>query len=258
MTKLLFPTLAVLVSCSVLSAATTPILRERFNDAASLEYLNGAEQGPDKSGVSGKAGDKAYSAKAEVPDPTQPQPGALFLDSSLLSDDLRQFTVTVWYKANREIQDPDSLIHLGGFYLLWDKARGWTMRLGLPPGGEPFSSWFNAGIKGPLLASDAVGEWIFYAISWDLDARTCLIYQGTANDSAEVFREQTAFEVTGPVKGAATNAIGNNFDPKGNTVGSRPFSGEIDNIRIYDKALDHSAIEAIRTADMANTEPPLP
>lgn len=250
--------LAALFSCTSLPAATAPLLQERFNDASSLEYLNGAEQGPDTSGVSGKAGDKAYSAKAEVPDPDQPQPGALFLDSSLLSDDLRQFTVTVWYKANREIQDPDSLIHLGGFYLLWDKVRGWTMRLGLPPGGEPFSSWFNAGIKGPLLATNAVGEWIFYAISWDLDARTCVIYQGTSNDSVEIFREQTNFEVPGPVKGAATNAIGNNFNPKANTVGNRPFSGEIDNIRIYDKALDQTGIEAIRKADTENTDPRLP
>lgn len=258
MIRFLSTVFAVTLSSAFLQAATVPLLQERFNDTSSLEYLNGAEQGPDKSGVSGKAGDKAYSAKVDVPDPTQPQPGAVLLNSSLFSDDLRQFTVTVWYKANREIQDPDSLLHLGGFYLLWDKVRGWTMRLGVPPGGEPFSSWFNAGIKGPLLSSNAEGEWIFYAISWDLDAKTCVIYQGTANDSSEVFREQTGFEVPGPVKGAATNAIGNNFDPKGNTVGNRPFSGDIDNIRIYDKALDQSAIEAIRAADVANAEPKLP
>jgi hypothetical protein len=258
MTKSLSATIAILFSCVSLPAAVVPILQERFNDTSSLEYLNGAEQGPDKSGVSGKAGDKAYSAKVDVPDPSQPQPGAMLLDSSLLSNDLRQFTVTLWYKTNREVQDPDSLLHLGGFYLLWDKVRGWTMRLELPPGGEPFSSWFNAGIKGPLLASNAEGEWIFYAISWDLDARTCVIYQGTTSESVEVFRDQTNFEVPGPVKAAATNAIGNNFDSKGNTVGTRPFSGGIDNIRIYDKALDHSAIEAIRTADLANTDPSIP
>lgn len=249
--------IAALFSCASLPAATAPLLQERFNDASSLEYLNGAEQGADKSGVSGKAGDKAYSANAETPDPSQPQPGAMFLDSSALSGDLRQFTVTVWYKANRAPQDPDSLLRLGGFYLLWDNARGWTMRIEVPPGGEPFSNWFNTGLKGPFLTANSVGEWIFYAISWDLDSRTCVIYQGTTNDSAEVFREQANFEVPGPVKGATTNVIGNDFKANGNTVGSRPFSGEIDNLRIYEKALDQTEIETIRKADTENEDPRL-
>lgn len=251
------PLILALALCAwlPLHAATTPIFEERFNEAGTLEYLNGAEQGP---GLSGKPEDKAYSTRVETPDPTQPQPGALVADSSQLTGDLSQFTVTLWYKLDREIQDPDSLLHLGGFYLLWDKVRGLTMRLGLPPGGADFSNWFNAGVKGPILSSNAVDEWIFYAITWDYDTKSCVIYQGSATAPCEVFGQKDHFEVTGPVKGSTTNAIGNHYTDKGNTVGNRPFSGQIDDIRVYDKVLDQTAIEAIRTADLANAEPKLP
>jgi hypothetical protein len=255
MQKTLLVTMLALSGTLSLRAATVPIFEERFNDAGSLEYSNGAEQGP---GLTDKPGDKAYKAHAETPDPTQPQPGATLEDTSQLTGDLSQFTLTLWYKADREIQDPDSLAHLGGFYLLWDKVRGLTLRLNLPPGGADFSNWFNAGIKGPVLSSNSVDEWIFYAITWNYDTRSCVIYQGTAAVPCAVFGEKHNFDVTGPVKGSTSHAIGNHLAPRSNSLGSRPFSGQIDNIRVYDTALDQNAIEAIRTADLANTSPKLP
>lgn len=99
MKKLLF--VSALTLCSArLPAATTPLFQERFNDSGNIEYVNGAAQGADNSGVSGKPNDKSYFAHVEVVDPTQPQPGAL-LNSSPQAGDLQKFTVTLWYKADR-------------------------------------------------------------------------------------------------------------------------------------------------------------
>jgi len=245
----------LVAACLPGRAAATPIFEERFNETGTVELVNGAELGP---GLSNKPEDKAYSARAEAPDPAQPQPGAVVHDPAGLSGDLSQFTMTLWYKCNREIQDPDSLIHLGGFYLLWDKARGLTMRLGLPSGSGSFSNWFSAGIKGPVTPANAVDEWIFYAITWDYDAKACIIYQGTATAPVAVAGERHGFEVGGPVRGGLTKLIGNNMDGRTKSAGGRPFSGQIDNIRIYDKVLDQNAIEAIRSADTENTAPKLP
>lgn len=236
-------------------AAPVPIFEERFNDSGQIELMNGAKL---DSGLSGKPQDKAYSAQPETLDPAQPQPGAAALNVSDLSGDLSQFTVTLWYKCNREVKDPDSLIHLGGFYLLWDRARGLTMRLGLPPGGTGSSNWFSAGTKGPVIPPNTVDEWIFYAITWDYDAKSCIVYQGSTTAAVEAASEKHGFEVTGPVKGGTTNMIGNSLDGRTKSAGGRPFSGQIDNIRIYDKVLDQSSIESIRVADLANTEPKLP
>lgn len=255
MQKLLFVAALAFTGTSSLPSATVPIFEERFNDPGSLEYVHGAERGP---GLTDQSGDQAYQAHVETPDPTQPQPGAQVEDTAQLTGDLSQFTVTLWYKPDREIQDPDSLLHLGGFYLLWDKARGLTMRLNVPPGGADFSNWFSAGIKGPVLASNAVDQWIFYAITWNFDTRACLIYQATTGAPVELFGQKHDFDITGPVKGSSTNVIGNHLAPRGNVVGDRPFSGRIDNIRVYDKALDQNAIEAIRTADLAGESPKLP
>jgi hypothetical protein len=254
MCKSLLPVLCALSACGTLFAAT-PIFQERFNDSGTVEYLNGAEAGP---GLTTQPGDKAYAARVETPDPTQPQPGATVDDVSALNGDLSQFTVTLWYKANREIQDPDSLIHIGGFYLLWDRVRGLTMRLGLPLGGEDFSNWFSPSIKGPVLPFNAVDEWIFYAITWNYDTRSCIIYQGTASAPAEIASEKHSFAVTGRVLGSTASIIGNHVDGHGNVIGHRAFSGQIDNIRIYDTVLDLDAIDVIRKADLANSDPKLP
>lgn len=257
MKKLLFVPSALALCCATLHAATTPLFQERFNDSGNIEYVNGAAQGPDKSGVSGKPNDKSYFAHVEVVDPAQPQPAAL-LNSSPQAGDLQKFTVTLWYKADRAIKDPDSLFSIGGLYLIYQEQRGLTLRVEVPKGAEPFANWFSGGIKGPLLPSDSTEEWIFYAISWDLDAKICTIYQGTKNDPATVQKEIAGFDLPGPVQPTNTRAIGNNFNSQSNSVGDRPFSGNLDNFRIYDKTLDQSAIEAIRTADVANAEPTIP
>ena len=48
------------------------------------------------------------------------------------------------------------------------------------------------------------------------------------------------------------DAIGNTGNPKYN----RPFNESIDDMRIFSKALDESALEKIRQADLKNEQPP--
>jgi hypothetical protein len=116
--------------------------------------------------------------------------------------------------------------------------------------------WINTGVNGPVLPWNTTGEWIFYALTWDGARQTATIYQGTATNSAIVQRQFAVPEINTPIPGGGPAYIGN--DQKNGGPGNRAFSGGIDDIRIYDKALDEKSIEAIRAADAVNIEGGLP
>ena len=119
--------------------------------------------------------------------------------------------------------------------------------------------WIVTGAGGPLIRWTAQGEWVFYAITWDLQTQKATVYQGTAFDAARAQREFPAPTIKDPLgAGGGPVIIGNDWTDKSRGPSNRPFSGSIDNIRIYDKALGDDAIEAIRAADLENEEPKLP
>lgn len=250
MKRIVCPAMALAAGLMSLRAATEPVYAERFNsDAPAIDFRNGSQQGAGGSGVSGKPADRAYVATFDPANGgSVPPPGAI-AENLVLPTEMAQFTVTVWYKADRDVQEPDTLFHLASFYLLCSRGGGWTMRL---------PQWIITGPRGPLIQWTAQGEWVFYAITWDLQTQKATVYQGTALDGARAQQEFPTPNMKDPLGVGGPAIIGNDWTDKSRGPSNRPFSGSIDNIRIYDKALSDEAIEAIRTADLENAEPKLP
>ena len=73
--------------------ALSPIFEARFNDTTGVELQGGATLGADGSGVSGKSGDKAYSADTS----SAPKAAALVAGDQDPISGLGRLTVTAWY-----------------------------------------------------------------------------------------------------------------------------------------------------------------
>lgn len=226
------------------SLCAEPVFQERFNEVPSaIEFLNGAVQGEAGSGVSGKPEDRAYVAASEPGVENPPPPAGVIHDAP--GTELENYTVTVWYKADRELRDPDTLFHFGGLYLLWDKRMGFTMRL---------QKWVGTGFNGPLLKWDTPNEWIFYAFTWNAESQIATIYQGTSTEPIGLPSERSVPEVTGKNGIGGNCIIGNDWKGKG--PHTRPFNGTIDNMRVFNTALSEESIEAVRAADVENKPVP--
>ena len=93
--------LTVSAAVSVSASAFSQLFYEnRFNDDMGFEFKGGAAIGADGSGVSGKPGDKSYTADASTLAADQPSPKALITagPAPLSADEV---TATVWYKPPR-------------------------------------------------------------------------------------------------------------------------------------------------------------
>ena len=231
--------------------ALSPIFEARFNDTTGIELQGGATLGPDGSGVSGKSGDKAYSADTS----SAPKAAALLAGDQDPISGLGELTVTAWYKPRADL-GLGELFNAVGSLLIWENTKHeWTWRVGAKPTNpEQKMYWFFSG-KSPLANWATPGEWTFIAMVWNRAEKKGTFYQGGKSDPLTPAREMMRPDDVEPISEAAKpkRMIGN--DP---AKMERAFNGEIDNVRFFTKALDAATLEKIRTADVKNEAINLP
>lgn len=227
------------------------VYEQRFNDQG-IELLEGAEIGPDGSGVSGKPTDKAYISGAG----SDIHATAVF-SSSAAGDpgELDELTVTAWFKPVGEIPDGATLFSALGSVLIWDAGKQhwvWRVESSMVDGSDkPY--WFYLTAP-PLGQWSKPGEWTFLALVWNRREGWVRFVQADAFSPPGPARELGRTEDVNPLNPVRhdRHTIGNDrFKPE------RAFIGAIDNVRFFDKALDEDAITAVHRADLAN-EPVAP
>lgn len=234
-----------------LAASAQEIYQQRFNDE-SIEMLDGAKLGPDASGVSGKPGDRAYSADTSVSRKAVAVIPAAGLPEG---NEIDELTVTAWYKpAANDEEDATTLFSALGSVLIWDATKKhWVWRIETDKtDGSPGPYWF-------YLSSPPLGEWMkpgawtFIALVWKRDQGLVRFYQGDPSAAPVLGREITRPEQVAPLKieGKRKNTIGND-----RLKTERAFGGEIDNVRFFGNALDDDQLSVIFRADVANESAP--
>ena len=235
------------------ASSGSPIYANRLNDVTGLDLKNGASIGADASGVSGLAGDKGYLA---VPAPAASTAGPMALlttgpSTPVTGDEL---TVTVWYKPDGEVKDAATLFNGFGSSLLWEaKAASWIWRVASSAAKDPTNpkalTWYSTG-KAPVTP----GQWTFLALVWKREGNTAQCYIGSTTAPLTLANTLTRKEIvesfTEP--SAMKRVIGN--DPN---KGDRAFTGSVDDLRVFSKALGSGDLEKIRHADLKNLPPSL-
>jgi hypothetical protein len=245
-------TLAVAVGLSASIAASAlgqAFYEQRFNDSGTLELKDGAALGEGGSGVSSKPEDKAYSVDVA----SAPKASAV-IRSGAESATAEELTITAWYKPRAELAGPVTLFNAFSTLLIWEPPKKeWTWRVGAKPVDPNMKNyWFYSG-KPPLTEWAATGEWTFIAMVWKKTGQG-RFYQGSKTSSVVPAGEMSRGEAEPIMLGAeAVGTIGNDPNKK-----DRAFNGEIDNLRVFAKALDDAALEKLRQADLANTAVKLP
>ena len=132
------------------------------------------------------------------------------------------------------------------------------MRVDAPAVGTGQGNAITIGRKGPMGEWLQAGEWNFLAFTWKFDGQVATAYQGTTTGLKMVVTKYT--DVSGPIhlKPAWFGGIGNCRTDDHGRRAVRPMSGYIDNVRVFSKALDTKAIEAIYKADLKNEVPKFP
>jgi hypothetical protein len=111
------------------------------------------------------------------------------------------------------------------------------------------------GHKGPMGEWLVPGEWNFFAFTWKFSSQEAAVYQGTLAGIHLATSHTT--DVTGPIH-LKSNWFGGIGNCRSDLLGHRamrPMCGYIDNVRIFSRALDANAIEAIYKADLKNEAP---
>ena len=227
------------------------LFSETFNEAdGKVELKNGAKLGDEGSGVSGLSADKCYVADSVA---TSEGPVGV-IRAPFSVQGLEELTIAVWYRPAEQQANGASLFNLAQVYLLREKNKTWTARVGASEVPKEKRYWFNSGSKGAHQNWLAPGEWVFLALVWKKAGNKVCYFQGTK--SSEV-KPGDCPTLDFPVGGL--RAPGRSPDVIGNSNGTkcdRPFNGSIDNLRVYSKALDAAALEQIHNADVKNETPP--
>ena len=220
----------------------------RFNDATGLLLRGGAMLGADASGVSGQPGDKALSLDKST------SPGAFAVPGGTAApaEGYTELTVTAWYKPRADLADADTLWNAFGSQMLWDgKLSEWMLRVGSKSPSNPNAkAWYASGKTPPPITA---GQWTFIAVTWKQTENRADYYMGSKETPAAFTKKVQRNDPLEPAKEGKARSIGN--DP---SKPERAFSGEIDNVRFFSKALDAATIEKIRAADAKNEAVTLP
>jgi hypothetical protein len=218
-----------------------------FNDTTGLEFKSGATLGSAGSGVSGKPTDHAYSA-----DTATASNAAALISATNPAVKADELTVTAWVKPRTADQkDVAALFSAFGSGLYFDaKSKGWLWRVASRVPSDPKAqTWYDSGKSLQLQP----GQWHYVAMVWKRAENSASFFHGGTNGSVllvnTVKRPQTVDPITEP---SAKRILGN--DPN---KPERCFNGDIDNFRVYTKALDPTALEKIRQADLKNESPSL-
>ncbi|HVM61329.1 MAG TPA: LamG-like jellyroll fold domain-containing protein [Verrucomicrobiae bacterium] len=233
------------------------LFAERFNESADQVLLrDGAKYGPDGSGVSGQPADRCYVG--EVPNFVDPASGPVALVNVLLPvRGLEEMTITCWYKPGERQALDASLFDLASMYLIAKTNGTWVLRVAATDIPKGTLYWFESGDDGPYAGWLQPNDWVFLAVVWKKSASEVCFYQGGKSG-----RVQKALCKTRNVSVGALGERGDRSqrpDVIGNTMQTkyhRPFNGSIDDLRVYAKALNETALEQIRQADVNNELPP--
>lgn len=262
---------AVGVSVGVVFAAPQPIVEYRFDEAGTEARNTGSAGGladlemradlsrtadlhtPEKSGVSGKPGDRAFNNEDASTAMGNLGTGGVARGAKDVPelDGLRSLTVTGWLR--HAAKSPGStgarILNKGdafcGFEVMW--------------GGHPTGGGLRLTVNGksadspPKLWADAVSEWVFFAVTWEGDASTNNVhfYHGEMNSPAKLVGMATLAQ-TLATNSAYAVSIGN----AGQKELTRPFKGWMDHVRVFGSQDDASGalkppeIEALRASDV--------
>jgi hypothetical protein len=255
------------VASSLFAADPAPILSWNFNEgsgdftantgsggSADL-YLIGPGGGKipafsvDARGVSGKPGDHAFDLTsatgmgATTPNSTGPA-GVVWSKSPGLASlaDVSSFTLTGWIMPTATVTNAARIVSSPAVTLM----AGVENRITLQVNGT------SASIQSDP-AYDAVGNWIFVAVTYD-GTRTAdnVTYYVGSKEAGSLAKAGTVTVAAGKLKPLTGQfLIGNNST---NSASTRPFMGLIDNIALYasrdnaDGVLTVEQIEAVRSA----------
>jgi hypothetical protein len=241
---------AATVAASAVVADAALVLEYEFNGtttssgtAVDLTLANGAVLGAAGTGVTGAAGDQALDLTDAIgmgnggDEGAGNGPIATASNVNVLSagDD---FTVAGWYKT--------SGASIGGDTRLVSYGDGNPFQLLGRSGDLRFATGNGQNFQVGNDLTDDVDTWVFFAATFSEDGLDALVDAGTV----ELF----AGGIDTPVVSLGTSTItlneqlgsNENFNVGNRDDTRRPFDGFLDNIQVYNEALDLNALEAAR------------
>ncbi|EIP97842.1 PEP-CTERM putative exosortase interaction domain-containing protein [Opitutaceae bacterium TAV1] len=248
------------------STIPTPVFEFRFNDSGADTASTGSNttnahlvawggsvanlHSADQKGVSGKSGDYAFDNSASDKmggssgSPGQGGAARILQADGMGAVTLQSFTVQGWYYGNSQPTGAARLLEFSGLQVMFSN-NGLTMA-------------FNGNTL-TVQAGDGYDyrpteNWVFFAISVDASVSTNNVkfYAGTVAD-------EVAPVATFSLTPAQIGTISSETLRIGNTSAlDRPFDGLIDNMRIWNTALDEATLRSVRTADLSFSTIPEP
>lgn len=231
--------------------AIVPVFEETFDqENDKIRYVNGAGRGAPSTGVSGKVADRAYISTPKTTEQDTQSPAG-YATKAFAPSPMEAFTVTFWYLLEEQTPELQVPLSFGSGTILLHR-HGFEVRVGQSSGKD---LQFVPGVKGPILDWTTAGRWILTAITWEQATNTMTFHQGTHDQVVTFMRDMKRplpAEPATPRKNLdrVPEVIGNMH-----ARGDRPLAGRLDNIRIYNRALNQQEIESIRFADTANLAP---
>lgn len=89
--------------------------------------------------------------------------------------------------------------------------------------------------------SSQIGEWIFYAVTWDFASGAYSWYTGTESDAVSLVNSGTSATTM-------VSPTSQGFAAGRSNTGSGAFSGDLDNIELYGSVLNSTQLETLRTS----------
>ncbi len=232
---------------SRVDASAVPVFEDTFNAPGErLRFVNGAGLGTPGTGVSGKVQDLAYVSLPATTEQDPRSPAAQAL-TPLAPMPMEAFTVTFWYFLEENAPDLQVPLSFSSGVILLHR-NGFEVRVVQPTK----DLQFTPGVKGPLLDWTTPGRWIFAGFIWERSSNTMTFHQGTPESVVTFMRSLVR---AGSAEPAVPRANLDRFpDVIGNMHGrgDRPLAGRLDNIRIFNQALNQDELEQIRRADLEN------
>lgn len=199
-------------------------------------------------GVSGLAADWAYqndTAASDMGDlngvPSDSQGAAIAEVTDPNLADLEQITICGWYYA----RGSEPLRNYARLLSNLAAGSGFELRSPSETAGLLELRLNEGAVTSPAVYT-GVEEWVFFAVTYDSLMPEAAVQFYIGGKSADVSAAGGSLALAqGPVGAGTRLTIGN---APGN--GTRGFSGNFDNIRVYGQALTLEALQAIRAADL--------
>jgi hypothetical protein len=197
-------------------------------------------------GVSGAAGDLAldFTVAPDMGSASGLSPGAgPKAESGGVSvlGDGDSFTVAGWYKTqDAEIGEDARIVSYGDGNPWQLLGNGGNLRFAA--GGTNFTAGNDL--------TDNIDSWVFFAATFTEDTTTAVTGIGTVelfvgdldNVVVSLGSSNNMFALNGPLSDTVDFVVGNREDTR------RPLDGFLDNIQLYNEALDLSSLEVVRAA----------